>query len=120
MQTGSSGFAFPKRARLLKSPDFREVLSNGVRTAGRLFSATYYLRPGETESRIGFAVGRAAGNAVVRNRLRRRVREAVRLHRDRLQAGWWIVLNPRRAALTAGFDELEREVERLFTRCSRP
>lgn len=85
-----------------------------------MFSATYYLRPGETESRIGFAVGRAAGNAVVRNRLRRRVREAVRLHRGQLQAGWRIVLNPRRAALTAGFDELEREVERLFTRCSRP
>ena len=106
--------------RLLKTPEFQEVFTKGIRTAGRLFSAAYCQRPGETESRIGFAVGRAAGNAVIRNRLRRRVREAVRLHRGQLAPGWWIVLNPRRAALEVGFDELEREVERLFTRCSRP
>ena len=106
--------------RLLKTPEFREVFNKGLRIAGRLFAAACYQRPGETQSRIGFAVGRAAGNAVIRNRLRRRVREAVRLHRSQLLPGWWIVLNPRRAALDAGFDELEREVERLFTRCSRP
>jgi ribonuclease P protein component len=105
---------------LLKTPEFREVFSKGIRSSGRLFAAACYRRPEEAESRIGFAVGRAAGNAVVRNRLRRRVREAVRLHRSELQPGWWIVLNPRRAALDAGFDELEREVERLFTRCSKP
>jgi len=106
--------------RLLKTPEFKEVFAKGARTAGRLFGAAYVERPGEAWSRVGFAVGRAAGNAVVRNRLRRRVREAVRLHLNQLEPGWWIVLNPRRAALDAGFDELEREVERLFKRCSRP
>lgn len=105
---------------MLKTPEFREVFDKGFRTAGRLFAAACQQRTGDTESRIGFAVGRAAGNAVIRNRLRRRVREAVRLHKSQLQPGWWIVLNPRRAALDAGFDELEREVERLFTRCNRP
>jgi ribonuclease P protein component len=63
-------------------------------------------------------VPRALGNAVVRNRIRRRVREAVRQHLDRLSPQWSIVINPRRKALDAPMPELEREVEKLFLRCS--
>jgi ribonuclease P protein component len=55
---------------------------------------------------------------VVRNRLKRRLREAVRLQLHRLAPQWEIVLQPRRAALTAGFEDLQRELERLFTRCA--
>ena len=68
--------------------------------------------------RIGFTVPRAVGNAVVRNRIRRRLREAVRLHLHRLSPQWSIVINPRRKAMDAPMPELEREVERLFLRCS--
>jgi ribonuclease P protein component len=55
---------------------------------------------------------------VVRNRIKRRVREAVRLHLDRLNPQWSIVINPRRKALDASTQELQREVERLFLRCN--
>jgi ribonuclease P protein component len=58
------------------------------------------------------------GKAVVRNRIKRRVREAVRLHLDRLNPQWSIVFNPRRKVLDATTSELEREVERLFLRCN--
>ena len=68
--------------------------------------------------RIGFTVPRALGKAVVRNRIKRRVREAVRLQLDRLSPQWSIVINPRRKALDAPVTELHREVERLFQRCS--
>ena len=61
---------------------------------------------------------RALGKAVVRNRIRRRVREAVRLGLDRLSPQWSIVINPRRKALDAPVAELRREVERLFLRCN--
>jgi ribonuclease P protein component len=67
--------------------------------------------------RIGFTVTRAIGKAVVRNRIRRRVREAVRFHLERLNPQWSIVINPRRKALAAPMPELQREVERLFLRC---
>ena len=50
---------------------------------------------------IGFTVPRALGKAVVRNRIRRRVREAVRLYLDRLNPQWSIVINPRRKAFDA-------------------
>ena len=67
--------------------------------------------------RIGFTVPRALGKAVVRNRIKRRVREAVRLYLNQLSPEWSIVINPRRKAFDAPLPELEREVERLFRRC---
>jgi len=67
--------------------------------------------------KIGFTTPRALGKAVVRNRIRRRVREAVRLHLEQLSPEWSIVFNPRRKAMEAPFAELEREVLRLFQQC---
>jgi ribonuclease P protein component len=55
---------------------------------------------------------------VVRNRIKRRVREAVRHQLDRLNPQWSIVINPRRKALDASTKELQQEVARLFLRCS--
>lgn len=68
--------------------------------------------------KVGFTVPRALGKAVARNRIRRRVREAVRLHLDQLSPQCEVVINPRRKAKEAPFPELEREIERLFRRCS--
>ena len=68
--------------------------------------------------RIGFTTPRALGKAVARNRIRRRVREAVRSLLDRLNPQWSIVFNPRRKALEAPCAELRREVEKLFLRCN--
>jgi ribonuclease P protein component len=67
---------------------------------------------------IGFTLPRAVGKAVVRNRIRRRVREAVRLELERLNPQWSIVINPRRKTLEASQQEIRREVERLFQRCN--
>ena len=61
---------------------------------------------------------RSLGSAVVRNRIKRRVREAVRLRLDCLNPQWSIVINPRRKAFDAPLAELEREVERLLVRCN--
>jgi ribonuclease P protein component len=55
---------------------------------------------------------------VLRNRIKRRVREAVRRHLDQLSPQWSIVINPRRKALDAPTADLQREVERLFLRCN--
>ena len=55
------------------------------------------------------------GKAVVRNRIKRRMREAVRLRLANLAPGFDVVFNPRRAVLAADFTSLAAEVDRLFT-----
>ena len=65
-------------------------------------------------TRVGFTTPRGLGKAVVRNRLRRRFREVVRLPLPDLTSGWDVVFNPRRAALKAEFAQIEAEVLRYF------
>jgi ribonuclease P protein component len=70
-------------------------------------------------ARCGFTLPKGLGSAVTRNRIRRRLGEAVRSHLGQLPAGWLIVFNPRRSALEAPFEELESEVGRIFERCNK-
>lgn len=56
---------------------------------------------------------------MARNRLKRRIREAVRLALARIGPQWAIVVNPRRAALEAPWEGLRQEVERLVLRCGK-
>lgn len=63
----------PREARLRRSDDFRAVMRGGVRV-GRQTLVVHALRTSSPPSRAGFVVSRAVGNAVVRNRVKRRLR----------------------------------------------
>ncbi len=76
-------------------------------------------REGEKGPRLGFTVPRAFGNAVLRNRVKRRMREVLRLRFQEIGSQWDIVINPRRAALKASPEQLQRELDRLVTRCGK-
>ena len=118
---------FPKTARILKAADFRRAYNQGTRFTGRYFAA-FCLRvkrsaqPGRIQSggpRLGFTVPRAFGKAVLRNRVKRRLREALRVRLPEVAADWDIVINPRRPAMAAPVEELRREVDRLVTQCRK-
>lgn len=69
-------------------------------------------------SRFGFTVPKALGKAVERNRFKRRMREAVRAEfQSAIPQDWAVVFNPRRSALDAPFEDLRREVGRVFAKC---
>jgi ribonuclease P protein component, eubacterial len=116
--TRGKGIAgFPKSARILRSKDFRRVYDNGAKFSGPLFAAFCLRNNGDGAIRVGFTCPRALGGAVVRNRIKRRMREAVRERLHLAGGGWEIVINPRLRAMTAPFPQLEREIERLLLRC---
>jgi len=64
--------------------------------------------------RVGLTAGKVLGKAHERNRIKRRMREALRRHVDLLPAGCDLILHPRRAVLTADFKKLEAEVVRIL------
>lgn len=114
-----AGYEFPKPARILHRADFRLVYDTGTRVPGPLFAAFCLARPGDhPTARLGITVPRAVGKAVDRNRIKRRLREAYRLHRAALDPRWDVVLNPRRAVLTAAFADVERAILKLIERCN--
>ncbi len=84
------------------------------------YFAAFCLRSADSElpTRFGFTVPRAIGKAVVRNRVKRRMREAVRRHLECLPSRCSIVFNPRRNVLEAPFDDLCQEIGRIFARCN--
>jgi len=68
---------------------------------------------------VGFTTPKALGKSVARNRIKRRMREAVRLELAQLSPEWSIVFNPRRKAQNCLFTELQAEVRRLFMVCNK-
>jgi ribonuclease P protein component len=110
--------------RALRTADFRKVYDHGTRVSGPLFAAFCLAREGARPDahslgpRLGLTVPRAIGGSVVRNRIKRRMREAFRLHRAELNPQWDIVINPRRTALSAPFTDLERALGKVIQQCN--
>lgn len=97
--------------RLVSRADFSRVYREGRRYAGEVLAL--YVRPTDSGRRVGVTAGRGLGRAVVRNRAKRRLREAYRQIEARLRATGDIVLVARSGAVDAGFAEIMREMEAL-------
>lgn len=104
----------PKSRRLLRHSDFDRVYKLGKRHFAADLTAFYLARENGDGLRVGFTVGKALGGAVERNRMRRRLREAVRLSPQPEGALVDVVINPKRSLLKARFSDLREEVERAF------
>lgn len=77
--------------------------SNG---RGNAYLVLYARKNRTATNRVGITVSKKLGHAVVRNRVRRRLREIYRLNEDRFQPGWDIVVVARSKAVDADFDRL--------------
>ncbi|MEQ1948491.1 MAG: ribonuclease P protein component [Bryobacteraceae bacterium] len=109
----------PPGSRIQRSVEFKAVYENGHRLSGPLFAAFCLPHRAEERStaRLGLTVPRAIGGAVVRNRIKRRFRELFRVHRSELGPQWDIVINPRKAAVDASFEQIERSFRKVIEKC---
>jgi ribonuclease P protein component len=120
-----AGARFPRAARLLKHSDFERVYKQGRRHFSSHMTV-FYLRRAEgatpqgalpkKSARVGFTVGRVLGGAVQRNRIKRRLREAVRQRRAVLAGAGAVdvVINPKKSMLTVEFSMVLEEVGRAL------
>ncbi len=122
--------------RLRKHADYQRVYKTGRKQFGKQMAWFFAPRDAEaaarsettgaggersllagvvtTGPRIGLTVPKALGNAVARNRIKRRLREAVRSALPLLSAPVDVVLHPKRSVLEAEFTVIHREVETIF------
>ena len=97
----------------MRRGEFDAVYRAGKRRSNSHF--TVFLRANQLpHSRFGFSIKKALGSAVVRNRIRRRVREMVRCHRREIAAGWDIVIHPKISVANAEFTALSADLLRLL------
>jgi ribonuclease P protein component len=106
---------FPRGSRLLRRVEYDAVYREGRRKSSREF--TVFVRAnGLDVSRFGWSIKKALGTAVRRNRIRRRLREILRLHRQEIATGWDIVIHPRISAMTAESAPLMEDLLKILPR----
>lgn len=100
--------------RLTKDQDFQKVMSKGRYAYSSLLTLKYLPNQRAT-SRIGFVVStKIDKRAVVRNLLKRRCREIIRLGLGAIRPGYDIVLVPKKATVDLDYKNLELEVQEVF------
>ncbi|MGA3136830.1 MAG: ribonuclease P protein component [Terracidiphilus sp.] len=111
-------------ARLQKHADYQRAYASGCKRQSA--SMSWFLAPQQpadanhspddhpAAARVGLTAGKVLGKAHERNRIKRRMREALRRHKDLLPQGCDLILHPRRSVLTLDFKKLEAEIVRIL------
>jgi ribonuclease P protein component len=111
----------PKRYRLCHTRDFVRVRRMGLSTSSPL-AALHLLPTGGSDIRVGFTASKRVGKAVVRNRVKRRLREAVRRRLSHVRPGQDLVFVARPPSAEASYRQIEESVDFLLrkSRAIRP
>ena len=107
-------FSFPKSLHLRLRSEFQTLYTRGKRVRGRIMTLIFYYPQEEHSFKAGFTVRKKFyKRAVDRNKIKRRLREIVRLNREKLRDNVWIVMHAERGILNASWLKLEKEFNEL-------
>lgn len=110
--------AMQKQHRLRSKEDFTSVYRYGKSVANHQFVLYYKPKPGQEYYRLGISVSKKVGGAVVRNRMRRVIKEIVRANGDRIKQDYDLILIVRRAAIDLDYTALEKSIRHILKRAS--
>ena len=113
------GQRFTPADRLRHQREFQRVFQHGAKQASPAF-VLYVLPTSESHSRLGMAVSKRVGGAVVRNRIKRYIRECFRRCKADLYPACDVVVVARREAAELSYTKLSQHLLRLLRRCRRP
>jgi len=102
-----------RKFRLTESQDFTRIKST-AQTLRQRFFILLFARNGLDISRVAVVASKRIGNAVERNRIRRRVRAGLQSIWEQVEPGWDMVFYTRRAILSAKFVDLENAIKHLL------
>jgi ribonuclease P protein component len=114
----AGSLCFSKNRRLTHRSEYEYVKHRGTTRRGKFLILNVMPVESSGPWRAGFVTSGRLGGAVVRNRVRRRLREIVRRHQHELQQAVWFVIIARYEAVTATYGALEDEWLRLANRAS--
>src|SRR5512133_657276 len=110
MSAGASAvFGFGRDRRIRQGRDFARLKRQGQRLSCGCLVANWQVSPSGARSRLGVITSGKIGNAVERNRARRLMREAFRLHQQELAVAVDLVLVARASIVGKGFDQVEKD-----------
>lgn len=104
-----------KENRIRKNIEFRAVYRRGKSFSNHLL-VLYIYKNRKNINRIGVSVSKKVGKSVVRNRIKRLIKECYRLNSSTLNTGYDLVFIARSAANDKGYNEIDDAVKNLFKR----
>ena len=104
-----------KRFRLRKNMEFKKVYTGGKNFWNR--NLVLYIKKNNLEEpRLGITITKKVGNAVVRNKIRRRIKEIYRLNLHKIKGGYDLIIIPKKNVVDISFKDLESALNHILKR----
>lgn len=104
-----------KYESLKNNREFRKVYDNGKSLSNK-FLVIFYIKNGRSFNRVGFSTTKKLGNAIIRNRVKRLIKEAFRLNSKDMKDGYDIIFLARIHSTAANYSDIEKSVLNLLKR----
>ena len=108
--------SFGKEERLTKTHQFKRVYNQGKSVANNLVVLYVLKKSNDQQRRVGFSVSKKIGKAVVRNKVKRRLKEVYRRHKNRLISGIDLVVIARQGIDQATYEEIKESLLGIYNK----